>query len=378
MNIGLYIHIPFCRQKCYYCDFPSYANYERFYADYVDALCHEISGQGKLYSEETIDSVYIGGGTPTVLEENLLATIIECVYNHFQLTSEAEFSIEANPGTVDYNKLNLLRRMNVNRISFGVQAFQNRLLINIGRIHRKIHIYESIEWAKRANFNNINIDLMYGLPGQNLRDIEESLRISLNMGTQHISVYGLKVEDDTVFSRLQQTGQLVLPSEEDDEAMYEYVNCFLPAAGYMRYEISNYAKSGYECRHNLKYWKYQPYVGIGAAACSFINRERRTNTADVIKYIEQINNHKSAVESIEQITPQNAMAEYVFLGLRTADGIKLAEFQKIFGENFTQYYGKVLNKMKKMELLIQQDNRILLTDQGMKYGNVVFRSFLPN
>ncbi len=378
MNIGLYLHIPFCRQKCYYCDFPSYADYEQYYVGYVDALCREIAIQGSLYSRQDVDSVYIGGGTPTVLSNNMLAAIIESIYKNFRLTSAVEFSVEANPGTADYSKLKLLRGMNVNRISFGVQAFQDRLLTAIGRIHRQKHIYESIEWAKRAGFDNINIDLMYGLPGQKIAEWKESLDIFLNRDICHISVYGLKIEEGTVFFQLQQTGQLELPSEENDEAMYEYVNCLLPDAGYRRYEISNYAKAGCECRHNLKYWRYQPYVGIGAAACTFINNERRTNTTDVIKYIEQINHRQSAVEFVERIASDNAMAEYLFLGLRTNEGIDLADFQNRFNEDFMQRYGSIFNKMKKIGLLMQLDNRILLTYQGIKYGNVVFRSFLPN
>ncbi|WP_038671582.1 radical SAM family heme chaperone HemW [Pelosinus sp. UFO1] len=377
MKMGLYIHIPFCQQKCLYCDFPSEANLTHLYLPYVAALCQEISGKGGVLSGDVIDTIYIGGGTPTVLATDSLREILECVHNSFVIDKNAEISIEANPGTVDQNKLRALKASGVNRISFGVQTFSDKLLQSIGRIHCGQEAMQAIQVAQSTGFENINIDLMYGLPGQSLLDLEASVRQAIKLNVTHISAYGLKVEEGTPFQAMQKQGKLMLPDEEIDEEMYQYTTEFLPRNGFMRYEISNFAKVGFECRHNLKYWQYQPYVGVGAAAHSFLHKERISNISDVSQYITCLSMGKSPIKDRETPAIEVAMAEYVFLALRTVQGLSMNEFNKYFPYNFMEQYQDVLEKLTRQKLIVVEENQIYLTTIGMKYGNVVFRAFLP-
>lgn len=377
MKIGLYIHIPFCQQKCLYCDFPSHANLAHLYQPYSAALCREISGWGGVLSGKVIDSIYIGGGTPTVLSADFLMKILECVHMTFSIDESAEISIEANPGTIDQEKLLAVKSAGVNRISFGVQAFSDSLLQSIGRIHSAAQAVEAVQEAQKAGFHNINVDLMYGLPGQTLTQLEHSIGQAIHLGVTHISAYGLKVEEGTPFAAMNVEGKLMLPDEDIDEAMYELTTKLLPENGFMRYEISNFSKVGYECRHNLKYWQYRSYLGVGAAAHSFLQKERLSNIGNVSQYINCVESGKSAINSRETPEIEIAMAEYVFLALRTVEGLSVQGFNAYFSCDFFQQYGRVLSKLVNQKLIIVRENQILLTVVGMKYGNVVFRAFLP-
>lgn len=377
MKIGLYIHIPFCQQKCLYCDFPSHAGLTNLYQPYVAALCREISGLGGVLSGEIVDTIYIGGGTPTVLSANCLRQIMQQVHASFSIDKTAEISIEANPGTIDFGKLLALRAAGVNRISFGVQTFCDPLLLSIGRIHSAAQGVEAVKMAQSAGFNNINIDLMYGLPGQTTQQLRDSILQAVELDVTHISAYGLKVEEGTPFAMMQQQGTLKLPDEDTDEEMYEITTHLLPIKGFARYEISNFAKSGYECRHNLKYWQYQPYIGGGAAAHSFWRSERLANTADVVTYIRTIEQGLLPIEERENPESGTAMAEYVFLALRTVQGMSVQKFNHYFNVDFFTYYEDTVKMLTGKNLIVLTENRIFLTEIGMKYGNVVFRSFLP-
>lgn len=377
MKIGLYIHIPFCQQKCLYCDFPSYANLTHLYQPYVAALCQEISGLGGVLSGCIVDTVYVGGGTPTVLPASSLKQLLQQVSTSFSLAPNVEFSMEANPGTVDPEKLDVLRTGGVNRLSFGVQSFSDPLLLGIGRIHSAQQAREAIDMAKEAGFANINVDLMYGLPNQSLKELQESMMQAIQMDVTHISAYGLKVEEGTHFAKMQQDGTLQLPEEEVDEAMYQMTTEFLPANGFKRYEISNFAKQGYECRHNLKYWQYQPYIGAGAAAHSFWQRERRANIVDVLSYIQAIQNGQSPIEICETPERNIAMAEYVFLSLRTVQGLSVQAFDQYFQTDFFKHYRKVVSELVERKLIVATKEQIHLSVVGMKYGNIVFGAFLP-
>ncbi|MDF2635677.1 MAG: oxygen-independent coproporphyrinogen oxidase [Pelosinus sp.] len=377
MKTGLYIHIPFCQQKCLYCDFPSYDNLAHLYQPYVTALCQEISGWGGVLSRDIIDTIYIGGGTPTLLSADSLGTILECVHKSFAIDKTAEISIEANPGTVNQEKLLALKSGGANRISFGVQTFSNELLKSIGRIHTANQAIEAVREAHKAGFDNINLDLMYGLPGQSCRDLENSVRQAIGLGVTHISAYGLKVEDGTPFAAMDRQGKLRLPEEQVDEEMYNFTTEFLPKQGFMRYEISNFSKTGYECRHNLKYWQYQSYVGVGAAAHSFFQEERLSNINDVSQYIYFVEKGKLPIEEREKPDRDIAMAEYIFLALRTVQGLSLSGFKNYFNCDFFQQYGKIASELAKKNLIVVKENQISLTITGMKYGNVVFRAFLP-
>ena len=377
MKIGLYIHIPFCQQKCLYCDFPSHANLTHLYESYVAALCREISGVGGVLSDCIVESIYIGGGTPTILSADSLGKILRKVHTAFSIHPDAEISIEANPGTIDKVKLLALQAGGVNRISFGVQTFSDSLLSAIGRIHSAAQAVESIKMAQEVGFGNINIDLMYGLPGQSIEQLEESILQGAKLNVKHISAYGLKIEEGTAFAALQDEGKLILPDEETDEAMYELTTRLLPQLGFKRYEISNFANNGYECVHNLKYWQYQPYVGVGCAAHSFLNGERLANQSDVLLYISAIESGQLPITVRETPDPETAMAEYIFLALRTVKGLSIELFNQYFDVDFWQQYGPIVTGLIEKKLLAATQNQIYLTPIGMKYGNIVFGAFLP-
>lgn len=376
-SIGIYVHVPFCRQKCFYCDFPSYSGIEHVTADYVAALCREIGQKSGFFPECRIDTIFFGGGTPTLLTHNELLRILEALTHSFSVESDAEISIEANPGTINKEKLRLLRTGGFNRISFGVQSFSDRVLHAAGRIHTATQAIKSICEAQETGFDNVSVDLMYGLPVQTQTDVLSSLKQAIALQISHISAYGLKVEEGTPLAAAVEAGQAVLPDEDDELAMYEMTTNFLPENGYARYEISNYARPGQECRHNLKYWRYQPYIGFGAAACSFFADRRLTNTADVSEYIAKVNNCQDPVLTREIIDNRTAMAEYSFLALRTSQGISFADFYRLFQVDFQSCYAEQIKRLFQRQLIFCHPDGIRLTSLGMKFGNFVFAAFLP-
>ncbi len=377
-SIGLYIHIPFCRQKCLYCDFPSYAGLEDMQEPYTAALCREIAGKGGLFANSVVDTVYVGGGTPTMLPARIIARILECVYTSFIMATDAEVSVEANPGTVDKRKIAVLKDCGVNRISFGIQTFSDKLLKIIGRIHSAQDAREAVTASQEAGMDNINIDLMYGLPGQSLKEFRQDIEQAAALGVQHISAYGLKIEENTPFAELNKDGRLTLPDEGVEESMYDLAASLLPSLGFKRYEISNYSWPGRECRHNLKYWHYQPYIGVGAAAHSFADGERWANIEDVGLYIEAAATGQSTVGFHEKSDCLTAMAEYIFLALRTVKGVNYNDFFRQFNENFNDRHGAKAIELVRRGLLVDGKDGIRLTERGMKYGNTVFAAFLPD
>ncbi|MCX7780704.1 MAG: radical SAM family heme chaperone HemW [Negativicutes bacterium] len=382
MKIGLYVHIPFCRCKCLYCDFPSYAGCEAVYEPYTAALCREIAGKGGLFSHGTdtvyVDTIYIGGGTPTLLSGHCLEAIFETLCAHWRIERHAEISIEANPGTVDFNKLKMLRSLGVNRISFGIQSFDDRLLRVLGRLHSASEALQAVKMAKDAGFDNLNIDLMYGLPEQTVGDWRQTLAIAIDLDVPHISAYGLKIEEGTPFFTRQKRGEISLPPEEEDEAMYDWVTEYLPAQGLVRYEISNYAKPGFECRHNLKYWRYRPYLGLGAAAHSFWNGRRAANISSIREYIGKVQSGEGPEAGWENPEKDEAMAEFIFLALRTAAGLKHEEFKRYFGVDFGQRFAAEIIQLETKGLLTKNGQSVKLTPLGMKLGNMAFAAFIPD
>lgn len=378
MNIGLYIHIPFCLRKCLYCDFSSVAGAEELYAPYTAALCREIAGKGGVLSAATVDTVYIGGGTPTVLPNECLTEIGRCLRANLKVPAAAEFSVEANPGTLDDSKLAALKAVGANRISIGVQAFDDGVLAAAGRIHSAVQAGEAVAAAAAAGFSRVSIDLMYGLPGQTPASFRSGLERAVTMPVEHLSVYGLKVEEATPFGRQAAAGRLILPDEDDEDEMYELTNEFLPAMGFGRYEISNYARPGAQCRHNLKYWRYEPYIGVGVAAHSFWQGERFANTANIGDYIDRLAAGESPVIARERPAPAVAMAEYAFLALRTATGVSFRDFAARFGIEFPRLYEAVIAGLVRKGLIAAGEDGIRLTVRGQKYGNIVFASFLPD
>lgn len=376
MAVGLYIHIPFCRQKCFYCDFPSGIGSEALQKEYTEALCREIAAQGSSLSGRTVATVYIGGGTPTALPDELLARILRALRAAFVFAADVECTVEANPGTVTAEKLRLLRTLGVNRLSFGVQSFDDALLRGIGRIHTGQEAVEAIRLAKTAGFENISLDLMYGLPGQTLADLKRSVKIALAQRVQHISMYGLQLEEGTAFAAWEAQGKLVLPDEAIAEQMYDYMTEMLPQNGYERYEISNFAQRGFASRHNLGYWQDRPYIGIGAAAHSYDKNRRWRNTVDVSAYNRKMAAGESVSEAEEILSRRILMEEFCFLALRTKRGIPVAKFKEKFGCSPGAVYGASIRRLQARGLLVADDEYLQLTALGMKYGNVVFAEFI--
>ncbi len=361
----IYIHIPFCVRKCNYCAFNSKVSNAEEIADYVDALISEIKSNPYNLQPKTL---YFGGGTPTILKINQLEKIL----SQFKIDGAAEITIEANPGTVDENYLKNLREIGFNRISLGVQSFNDNLLKILGRIHDSKTALETIQTAKKF-FDNVSIDLMYGLPNQKLCDVQKSVEIAVAQDIQHISIYGLEIEDGTNFGKLYAAGKLNLP---DDDSMYDFITEELPRAGFRRYEISNFAKKNFESRHNLGYWTGKKYLGFGAGAHSYNGKIRSSNICDVATYIKKIRSGESVSILEEIVSPKAAMEEFCFLGLRTAEGLSVETFYKNFGKNIFEIYGAVIEKNLKLGLLENSNGRIFLTPHGMKFGNVVFADFL--
>lgn len=383
---GLYLHIPFCRQKCYYCDFPSLSlagGREKLMKPYVEALCKDIELWHSGLTMEgygTPATIYIGGGTPTALPDDLLELLLahvrEIAFPWGENRADLEYTVEVNPCTATLPKLQLLRSYGVNRLSIGVQTFNDGCLERIGRIHSSNMALQAVAMAKKAGFKNISIDLMYGLPMQSIDDFKENVAIALDLPIQHISIYGLQVEEGTVFGKMQEQGRLQLPSEEESEAMYDYLAEVLPKAGFHRYEISNFARKGYESRHNLSYWQDVPYIGLGAGAHAYWQGQRYQNTFDVREYIEKVNAGETAWEIEEVLTEKEHMEEFCFLALRTAEGINRQRFQQVFGNSIDDVYGNVLAEQEKYGLLAVDEYGARLTELGMKYGNQVFQEFL--
>ncbi|MDY2686475.1 MAG: radical SAM family heme chaperone HemW [Selenomonadaceae bacterium] len=378
MQWGIYIHIPFCRQKCLYCDFASYAGREKDRAAYLQALEKEMRERVPRYLAKwgAPRTIYLGGGTPTALKPGQMAGLFDVLADILHGAYPVEWTVEANPGTVDFPYLSMLRKKGVNRLSFGVQSFDDTLLRRIGRIHTADQVEQAIRWAKQAGFENLSIDLMYGLPGQTLEDLQESVGRALALEPTHISIYGLQVEAGTPFARLQEQGRLALPNDETAEAMYDYMTETLPAHGYARYEISNFARPGFESRHNLSYWQNVPYLGLGVAAHSYLDGCRTENEADLSRYIEDMERGISPAREEEPRTTAIAMEEFAFLALRTAAGISRRAFGETFGVPLECVYAGPIAEMEQKGLLVSEGDAVRLTARGAKYGNLVFEAFL--
>ena len=375
-DFGVYVHIPFCRRKCFYCDFPSYAGEERWMSRYRKALCREIAAQGcRCLQEGAVRTVYIGGGTPTALAADDLLAVICALRENFRLTGAEEFTVEANPSTVDAKFLERLREAGVNRLSFGVQSFSNVLLTAIGRIHTAREAENAVRMAQKAGLR-VSLDLMYGLPGQTLSDLKDSVARAAALGIGHISVYGLAVEDGTPFARMEEAGQLHLPTDDECGDMYDYITAELPRLGYRRYEISNYARAGEESCHNLAYWQDVPYIGLGAAAHSYWHGRRTENEQDLRRYIACIEGGLSPAREEEPCSRESHIEEFAFLALRTADGIDKKRFRGTFASDVHEVYGEVIARLQAAGLVEETAVSIRLTEQGMKFGNRVFEAFL--
>ena len=371
---GTYIHIPFCVRKCLYCDFPSYAGCSADMREqYVQALLREIAGRAAQGVRTTpTATIYIGGGTPSVLTTAQLSRIVTALRQAGFWSAPAEATIEVNPGTADAKKLFALRELGFDRVSFGVQSLCDAELRAIGRIHMAAQALTAVRDAQAAGFTRINCDAITGLPGQTPESLQNTLETLLALGLTHLSVYSLIVEAGTPLAAGVAAGRITLPDEDTELALYELVPPLLQSYGLHRYEISNYAADGEQSRHNLLYWRYRPTLGLGAAAAGFDGNTRRTNTPDVAAYIQDPLHHYDE----EQLAPHDQLAEYLFMGLRTTAGVNLKDVQERFGVDVWQHFGAALAPFRGRGCLRVSSDRLSLTPLGMRYGNQIFAVFV--
>ena len=380
-KLELDLHIPFCVRKCNYCDFFSASGTEEEQVAYVSAMVQEIQSYQELSREYEVQTIFLGGGTPSLLTPEQIEQIFNAIYHTFSVNENAEITMEMNPGTVDIEKLHAMKAAGVNRLSIGLQSAQNEELKMLGRIHTFEEFLETWKLVEQAGFKNRNIDLMSALPGQTIESYEDTLSKVLALEPEHISAYSLILEEGTVFYDWYEKGKLdrgawKLPSEEEEYAMGELTIQRLAEAGMHRYEISNYAKSGKECRHNLGYWDRVEYLGIGAGSSSLIKGERFDHIRDRKAYIEKIRNGESILIDREILSVESQMEEFMYLGLRKIEGVSRTDFQNYFGKNVDDVYGEILDKLEEEQLVEFSGDRIRLTHRGMDVSNCVLAEFL--
>lgn len=372
-RLSLYIHIPFCVKKCHYCDFISAPCKEETRQEYVETLCMEIVQRAKLYKDRIVDTIFFGGGTPSLLSAGQMGKIMDVIRQEFRVLPEAEISIEVNPGTVTKEKLEAYQKCGVNRLSIGLQSANNEELKVLGRIHTWEVFENTWKQVRDLGFSNVNIDLMSALPGQTLESYENTLRKVLALKPEHISAYSLIIEEGTQFYEWFGEDSSQLPDEITDRRMYEMTRTLLEEHGYYRYEISNYALEGYECKHNIGYWKRKDYLGLGLGAASLLSNVRSSNVSELAEYLKL--NWRTEKE---ELSIQDQMEEFMFLGLRMMEGISCLEFEQQFGKSLKEVYGTQIAKLEKQGLLQyhQETDRYALTLQGIDVSNQVFVEFI--
>jgi oxygen-independent coproporphyrinogen-3 oxidase len=373
-SLALYLHIPFCRHRCSYCDFNTYAGLERLYTSYTSALAQEVRQAGR---GERVATVFFGGGTPSILPVPLIAELMAACRSAFEIEADAEISLEANPGTVDQAQLAELRRLGINRLSFGVQSAQPAELILLERLHDFEQAAEAVNLARLAGFENISIDLIYGLPRQTIKSWETTLAAGVALAPDHLSAYCLTVEEGTPLSRWVAAGRVPEPDPDLAADMYELAETMLEQSGFHHYEISNWARPGFECRHNLVYWRNGQYLGFGAGAHSHRDGRRWWNVLAPAAYIALVRSSESPRADSEEIGPEQAMGETMMLGLRLNEGVNAFAFQERFGRPLEAVFGSELAELCAAELLEWDGRRLRLTARGRLLGNQVFARFLP-
>ncbi|WP_019154576.1 radical SAM family heme chaperone HemW [Robertmurraya massiliosenegalensis] len=376
MSKAAYIHIPFCEHICHYCDFNKVFLQGQPVDQYIGFMKKEMELTIQEAPTSHLRSIFVGGGTPTALNEQQLETLCQGIRDILSFNSETEFTFEANPGDLSKEKLQILYDAGVNRLSFGVQTFNDELLERIGRVHRAKDVFKSIEHAKQAGFKNISVDLIYSLPGQTLADFKETLHTSFSLDIQHYSGYSLIIEPKTVFYNLMRKGRLPLPGEDTEAAMYEELMEQMDKHGYHQYEISNFALPGYESQHNLTYWNNDEYYGFGAGAHSYVNGRRRSNYGPLKKYMDPLK--QGQFPTLEETKPTKAekMEEEMFLGLRKNEGVSIPRFIKRYEVSPLDLFANEMAVLTEKKLIIVENNFIRLTKKGRFLGNEVFQSFL--
>ena len=407
-ELELYIHIPFCASKCAYCDFLSFAAPERVYRDYMDKLLEEICGQGPNFQEYRVSTIFVGGGTPSILPADLIMELFATLSENFDISLDAEITMEANPGTLTMEKLEVYRQSGVNRLSIGLQSADDKELKYLGRIHSFDSFLKSYQRARQAGFKNINVDLMSALPGQDVHSWKNTLKKVMMLKPEHISAYSLIIEEGTPFyERFGEPGRQLdcgaqmagtlpapktaaevaarasvmtlpdLPDEDTDREMYHLTKEMMSAHGYERYEISNYAKKGYECRHNIGYWTGVEYLGLGLGASSYTYGYRYHNTENLQEYLSlNLYEGGAAARDIEELSLEDKMEEFMFVGLRMMKGVSGSEFLDRFGQNMWNVYGDALKKLEQQGLIEVDAPMVRLTELGIDVSNVVLSEFL--
>ncbi len=376
--LEIYVHIPFCRQKCRYCDFASFPGHEADMAAYCQYVDQELRQKAEIYGPMPVSTVYIGGGTPSLLPPELITRILQAIHAAFPVMRGAEITCESNPGTLTHAFLAAFAKAGGNRLSLGVQARQDRLLAVLGRIHRWEEVASSVKIAREAGIDNINLDLMFGLPGQTRADWQETLKAALALHPEHLSCYGLIVEEGTAFHRLAEQGELSLPDEALERVLYDDVLETSSKEGFIQYEISNFARPGRECRHNIGYWRGAYYLGVGAAAHSKMPCSpekgayaRFGNTRDLDGYMKYMKEGTSPVEEYQEISQREARFETLMLGLRMMSGVSEGDFLSRHGITLEAAFGKKISPLVKKGLLVWEDNTLRLTRRGMDVQNTV-------
>ena len=375
-RLGLYVHFPFCKNKCAYCDFYSVVGHNSI-DKYIDALmlqCEDYSASCEPYA---VDTVFLGGGTPTVVPEKEMLELIDCIYEHFHVTVDAEVTMEANPATVSLSQLKKYYKAGINRLSIGVQSACDNELKALSRIHTWEEFEKTYKQARKAGFENINLDLMYGIPEQTIYSFKDTLEKTVALAPEHISLYNLKIEDSTPFGAIRDS--LPLPDEDAEYEMYEYAIDYLTRHGYVQYEISNFAKPGYECKHNMKYWTCQEYLGLGTAAHSYFRNTRFSFIKDIdafVSAIEDPDNSEVITDENYSISPSERVGEYIMLSLRLKSGINTAEFNRLFGMDFDTMYEDLLPAYVENGFMDKTETGYAFTVKGMYVSNYILSSML--
>lgn len=375
-DLGLYLHVPFCMKKCKYCDFLSWAGSEEEQETYVQGLLKEIESYREFAKGYKVSTVFLGGGTPSILSGEQIERILGAVSDVFMMDKHAEITLEMNPGTVTEEKLRSYKKAGINRLSIGLQSVKNENLKLLGRIHIYEEFLQSYELARQEGFKNISVDLISSLPGQTLESWKEELQEIVRLNPEHVSVYQLILEEGTPFYETYADHPELLPDEEVSREIYLSTGRILSEAGYEQYEISNYAKPGQESRHNLKYWDRADYLGLGLGAASMVRNIRMTNTRDLKTYLEHCSQPKTMRKDVQFLEEPRQMEEFMFLGLRKTRGVSRKEFHRVFGRDMDMVYEKTLAKCLENGMLKEHKDRVFLSEEGVLVSNLVLSEFL--
>ncbi len=378
-ELSIYIHIPFCYSKCYYCDFNSHSNKNQYIEKYIEYIKKEIDLYSEILENHKLKTIFFGGGTPSYIEGEHISVILNYIYSKIDTSSLVEVTVESNPKTLDQDKLNTYKAGGVNRISLGVQTLDDRLLKSIGRIHNVDDFYNTYEMIRQSGIKNINVDIMFNLPGQSIEDLMDTLKKVTSLGVEHISLYSLSIEEGTPFFEMYEEGKISLSDEDVERQMYHSAIEFLKSEKYNQYEISNFSKDGFECQHNLAYWKLRDYIGFGLSSHSNIDSWRYGNRDNFKDYFKDIDNANKPIDdnSKEFIDREMEIAEYIMLRLRLNSGVDKEEFRIKYEINIEDAFKGNLERFKNENLILECDGKIILTEKGLDLCNIIFMEILP-